>query len=162
MTPNRCTQLANLRNSKMIEKLENAYALFLKTAPCIVCLREDKNLGEGKIHIHHEALSYCFSHNKRFTNFQALPLCNYHHDERHRMGMKFYEKYFDSQIVPFFLAAFLIDTFMSELGVDVKALEDIKHIEEDEDNEINKIRKMFDDILLGIFSVEAEALDKLP
>lgn len=83
-----------MEKSDLFVKLEKKYMDFLRDLSCIVCYINGIHSREGEVHVHHEALSKRFGGDKRATDFQGMPLCVFHHEERHKLGYeKFWIKY---------------------------------------------------------------------
>ena len=72
--------------------LNEDYLNKIKAMPCIGCVLEFNISTEDSSHPHHESVSKMFSNYKRNFDYGLIPLCAFHHNQRHMVGRKSFWK----------------------------------------------------------------------
>jgi hypothetical protein len=156
MTNNNCEDLKNLLREKKFKELGKEYLKFIHELECIVCYSnidlQIKNELKNTLIAHHENLSFCFSGYKRITDFTAIPLCEFHHKNRHKEGFSIYKKWFGDEKYVFLWVFTILEIFFSRKNyVNINLvlhtlMKSMKH----EKIDLLTLKQKFDSVLLGI------------
>lgn len=150
-----CSSMREYLNSDIFGQLEKEYLEYIHNFECIACYLGYRNFSKTETIAHHENLSYCYRNYKRFTDFSVIPLCDYHHKERHDLGFSItYRKWFGNENVVYVLVFNLIKEFFNkkEDFRREKIAEEILREVSLEDILTN--RKLFDKLLVWIAKEE--------
>lgn len=120
-----CFELKEILSLEEIKNLDKKYEEFIRSLECIACFSGNVPEYRSETTIHHESISSCFGRYKRFTNFHGLPLCDFHHHERHKFGINVYEKWFGNKHSYIIWSKYLIKTFFANEGIEIENLTNI-------------------------------------
>lgn len=110
-----CSSMREYLNRDVFEQLEKEYLDYIHNFECIACYLGKRSFSKTETIAHHENLSYCYRNYKRFTDFSTIPLCDFHHKERHDLGFsRTYRKWFGNENIVYVLVFNLIKEFFNK------------------------------------------------